>query len=80
MTLMSKITQLARTPQGRKLAEKAQQKANDPKTKAQIAQARERLAKRGTGSGGGPGSSGAAGPTASGTGGVAGRTDEPPRP
>jgi len=43
-TLMKKLTQLAQSPQGKKFADKAQQFANDPKTKAKVEQAKGKLA------------------------------------
>jgi hypothetical protein len=46
MTLMTKLSQLARSPQGRKLTEKAVNYAQSPEGKRKIAQARERVAKR----------------------------------
>lgn len=46
----SKLTQLARSPQGRKLMDEAQRLAKDPKTRAKIDDAREKLmARRGGG-------------------------------
>jgi hypothetical protein len=46
--LFDKVTKLARTPQGRRLAEQAQQMAKDPKNREKIAQLRSRLGRRGT--------------------------------
>ena len=43
-TLMKKLTELAQSPQGKKLTHKAQQFANDPKTKAQVEKAKLKLA------------------------------------
>ena len=43
-TLMKKLSTLAQSPQGKKLATKAQQFANDPKTKAQVEKAKLKLA------------------------------------
>lgn len=47
--LMKKLTGLANSPQGRRLADKAQQFANDPKTKDQVAKAKLKLAELRTG-------------------------------
>ena len=52
MSLISKISRFARSPQGRKLADKAMTAAKDPKTRKQIDEARRKLAAR---RGGGPG-------------------------
>ncbi len=46
MSLMNRLTKLANSPQGRKLAEKAKDVANDPKTKAKIEDAKRKLAER----------------------------------
>jgi len=55
-TLMKKLTQFAQSPQGKKFADKAQQFANDPKTKAKVEQAKVKLAEmRSGGSTGGTG-------------------------
>jgi hypothetical protein len=55
-TFMKKLTELANSPQGKKLTDKAQQLANDPKAKAQIENAKRKLAEiRGGGSSGGTG-------------------------
>ena len=43
-TLFKKLTQLANSPQGKKLAGRAQEFANDPKTKAQVEKAKLKLA------------------------------------
>ena len=52
--LMNKLTRFASSPQGKKLADKAQRYANDPKTKAQVEKAKLKLAEmRGGGSTGG---------------------------
>jgi hypothetical protein len=58
-TLMKKLSELAQSPQGKKLAARAQQFANDPKTKAQVEKAKLKLAeiRAGAGSGGGGGAS-----------------------
>jgi hypothetical protein len=50
-SLMSKVAQFARSPQGRRMAETATRRARDPKTRRQVEQVRARLMKRG---GGGP--------------------------
>ena len=50
MSLMSKVAQFARSPQGRRMAESAVRAAKDPKTRRQIEQVRSRLARRGGGS------------------------------
>ncbi len=42
-SLISKVSQFARSPQGRALANQAVRRAKDPKTKAQIEQVRARL-------------------------------------
>lgn len=56
-TLFKKLTQLANSPQGKKLAGRAQEFANDPKTKAQVEKAKLKLAEmRAGGSTGGTGS------------------------
>jgi hypothetical protein len=47
MSLFSKLSRFARSPQGRQLADKARRAAKDPKNRARIEQARTRLAKRG---------------------------------
>lgn len=47
MSILSKVSKLARSPQGRRLADQAVRAAKDPKTKRQIADVRARLAKRG---------------------------------
>ena len=43
-TLKKKLTELANTPQGKKLVDKAQAFANDPKTKEQVEKAKTKLA------------------------------------
>ena len=45
-SLLSKVTQFARSPQGRRLAGEATRRARDPKTRRQIEQVRSRLTKR----------------------------------
>ena len=56
-TLSKKLTQLANSPQGKKLADRAQEFANDPKTKAQVEKAKLKLTEmRAGGSTGGTGS------------------------
>jgi hypothetical protein len=53
---MKKISELANSPQGRKLADKVQQFADDPKTKEQVDKAKRKFAEiRGGGSTGGTG-------------------------
>ena len=49
MPLLNKLAAFARSPQGRRLAQKAMTYANSPQGKAKIAQVREKVAKRGTG-------------------------------
>jgi hypothetical protein len=44
--LKQKLTDLANSPQGRKLADRAQQLANDPKTREKIANAKRKLSER----------------------------------
>jgi hypothetical protein len=46
MSLMNRLSQLANSPQARKLTEKAKDVANDPKTKAKIENAKRKLAER----------------------------------
>jgi hypothetical protein len=46
MTMFSKLAKFARSPQGKKLADKAMQAAKDPKTKAKIEEQRAKLAKK----------------------------------
>jgi hypothetical protein len=48
-SLLTRVAQFARSPQGRRMISEAQRVARDPKTRRQIAQVRERLAKRGGG-------------------------------
>jgi hypothetical protein len=45
-SLFTSIARFARSPQGRRMMDQAQRKARDPKTKRQIEQVRERLARR----------------------------------
>ena len=47
MSLVTRVTRFARSPQGRRLAGQAMRAARDPKTKRQIEQVRQRLVKRG---------------------------------
>ena len=49
-SLLSKVAQIARSPQGRRLAGQAVRAAKDPKTRRQIEQVRARLGQRGGGS------------------------------
>ena len=58
---MKKLTDLAKSPQGKKLVDKAQQFANDPKTKEQVEKAKTKLA--GMRSGGSTGGTAGAAPT-----------------
>ncbi len=44
---MSRVAQLARSPQGRRIAGDAMRAARDPKTRRQIEQVRRRLTQRG---------------------------------
>ena len=46
MSLVTKIARFARSPQGRKLADRAMTAAKDPKTRKQIEDARRKLAAR----------------------------------
>ena len=46
-SLLSKVAQFARSPQGKRLAGQATRAARDPKTRRQIEQVRARLMKRG---------------------------------
>ena len=46
-SLLNKVTQFARSPQGRRLADTAVRRARDPKTRRQIEQVRSRLTQRG---------------------------------
>jgi hypothetical protein len=46
MSLLNKITRFARSPQGRRLADRASAYARSPKGRRQIEQARARLMKR----------------------------------
>ncbi len=48
-SLMSKVAQFARSPQGRRLAGQAMRAARDPKTRRQIEQVRSRMGERGAG-------------------------------
>ena len=45
-SMMSKVAQFARSPQGRRLAGQAMRAARDPKTRRQVEQVRARLAER----------------------------------
>lgn len=44
--MLGKLSQLARSPKGRELTERAQRIARDPETRRKIANARNRLGKR----------------------------------
>ncbi len=68
--LMKKLTDLANSPQGRKLVDRAQQFANDPKTKEKVEQVKTKIAEKRSG-----GSTGGTAGGASGT----DPTDGPPR-
>ena len=50
--MISKLARFARSPQGQKMAQKAMEKAKDPKTRQQIDDARQKLARKRGGSGG----------------------------
>jgi hypothetical protein len=53
--LKKRLTELASSPQGKKLADKVQKFANDPKTREQIENAKRKLnERRGRSGGGGP--------------------------
>lgn len=41
--MINKLTQLANSPQGKRLADKAKAFANDPKTRAQVESAKRKL-------------------------------------
>jgi hypothetical protein len=47
MSLISKISAFARSPQGKQLMSQAQRVARDPKTRAQIVNLRTKIARRG---------------------------------
>jgi hypothetical protein len=46
-SLLSKVAQFARSPQGRRIGAQAVRAARDPKTRRQIEQVRARLGQRG---------------------------------
>ena len=46
-SLMSKVAQFARSPQGRRIAGQATRAARDPRTRRQLEQVRRRLTQRG---------------------------------
>jgi len=48
-SLMGKISQLARSRQGKEMVERAQRAARDPETRRKITEARSKLAKRRSG-------------------------------
>ncbi|MDQ3608746.1 MAG: hypothetical protein M3459_07585 [Actinomycetota bacterium] len=50
--MISKLARFARSPQGQRMARKAMEKANDPKTRRQIDDARHKLARKRGGSSG----------------------------
>ncbi|HEV2771039.1 MAG TPA: hypothetical protein VGV40_12720 [Solirubrobacteraceae bacterium] len=43
---MSRLTRLANSPQGRRMADKARAKANDPRTRRQVEEIHRKLAGR----------------------------------
>ena len=45
-SLVTRVAQFARSPQGRRFTEQARRKASDPANRARIEQVRQRLAKR----------------------------------
>jgi hypothetical protein len=47
MSLLSRVAQFARSPQGRRLAGQATRAARDPRTRRQIEHVRQRLTERG---------------------------------
>ena len=53
-SLLNRVAQFARTPQGRRMADQAVRRARDPKTRRQIEQVRSRLMQRGGRPGGTP--------------------------
>jgi hypothetical protein len=46
MSFMGRVGKLAKSPQGKKLINQAQEMAKDPRTKQKIEEARERLMKK----------------------------------
>ncbi len=62
MSMISKLARFASSPQGQRMAQKAMEKAKDPKTRQQVDDARGKLARKRGGSGerGGSGGSGPA--------------------
>lgn len=46
MSLIDKVTKLARSPEGRRLADKAQRMAKDPETRRKLEEACARVAKK----------------------------------
>jgi len=44
MSLMSRLAKYAASPQGRRMADKARTKANDPQTRRQIEEIRQKVA------------------------------------
>jgi len=44
--LMERVSRFARSPQGKRMVDKAQRLARDPRTRRRIADARSRLARR----------------------------------
>ena len=51
MSLVTKLSKFARTPQGRKLTDQAMRKAKDPRTKQQLQQLTGRFGSGGRGKG-----------------------------
>jgi hypothetical protein len=45
-SLLAKVAQFARSPQGRKLFDQARRRANDPATRARVEQVRRQMANR----------------------------------
>ncbi len=52
-SMLNRVAQFARSPQGRRLAGNAMRAARDPRTRRQIEQVRARMAQRGAGGTGG---------------------------
>jgi len=46
-SFLNRVAQIARSPQGRRIADQAVRRARDPKTRRQIEQVRARLVDRG---------------------------------
>ena len=60
--MISKLARFASSPQGQRMAQKAMEKAKDPKTRRQVDDARQKLAEKRGGSGGSGSSGGTADP------------------